>query len=53
VKSRTVLVGGGHCLDVKTVGTALAVVARRAMEIAETSAVKATILYNLNNILGK
>jgi hypothetical protein len=49
VKSRTVLVGGGHCLDVKTVGTALAVVARRAMEIAE----KATILYDLRDISEK
>jgi hypothetical protein len=44
---------GGTCLAANAVGTALAVVARRAMEMAETSAVKATILCDLKNVSGK
>jgi hypothetical protein len=42
VKSITEEVGG--CLAAMTVGEATTVVARKAMEMAETSGVKATIL---------
>jgi hypothetical protein len=49
VKSIAELVGG--CLAATTDGAALAVLARRAIEMAETNAVKATILSDLNNIL--
>jgi hypothetical protein len=52
VKSITELVGGPP-LAATTDGAALAVLARRAIEMAETNAVKATILSDLKSILRK
>jgi hypothetical protein len=43
VKSKTELVDGGQSLSTLMAGAALMVVAKRAMETAETSAVKETI----------